>query len=675
VKREWLIAAALVVITLAVFAQAKDFAFVRYDDDKYVTQNPPVQKGLTMEGVRWAFTSLAASNWHPVTWLSHMLDSSLYGPHPRGHHITNVLLHLLNTLLLFAVFRKMSGAVWQSAFVAALFAVHPLHVESVAWVAERKDVLSAFFFLLTLWAYIRYVRLPGWSRYAPVLIFFALGLMSKPMLVTLPFVLLLLDVWPLRRLAGEPLETAAGAQQIETAGPGFYGGLIGLCREKIPLFILSAFSIGATLLAQRQEITPLDELPLAARTANALVSYLVYIGKMFWPQALAVLYPYPDANPLWQAAAAGAILTTAVLLVVKYGRRFPYLAVGWFWYLGTLVPVVGIVQVGAQSHADRYTYLPLIGLFIMIAWGIPELLKGRSYGAPVLGVLAGIVVAACAVLSWQQLAHWQNSLTLFEHTLAVTKNNYVIRSNMGAALAEEGRFAEAVVHYEEALRIRPKDVDIRYNYANALARQGKMREAVVQYEIVLKTEPGKAAVHNNLAIALASIGQTDKALGHWREALRLKPDYEEAQVNLRMALERLKKPQAIEDKAASAQGIDADTADGQMRLGIGQLQKGTVDGAVAHFEEALKRNPRLTEAHLSLGIIMAKKQNLDAAIRHFQEALKINPQFAKAHNSLAVILAQKGRTEEAVTHLREALRINPDYEDAKRNLRILTNSK
>jgi tetratricopeptide (TPR) repeat protein len=706
-KREWIIALCLIAITLAVFIQVRNFDFVRYDDDKYVLQNHPIQSGPVLEKLHFAFTSFHASNWHPLTWLSHMADYALYGLNPRGHHLTNVMLHILSTLLLFAVFRQMTGALWPSAFAAALFAVHPLHVESVAWVAERKDCLSAFFFMLTLGAYFRYVKEPGFSRYVLIVIFFALGLMSKPMLVTLPFVLLLLDVWPLRRFRlgptaksdrdREAVRTEMAAEPL-TSFPRLF-------REKIPLFALSAVSIVVTVLAQRQEIAPFAKLPLLTRLANALVAYVTYAGKMIWPQNLAVLYPYPDTVPLWQTAGAGIILIIVTGLVMKYLRRAPYLAVGWLWYLGTLVPVIGIVQVGVQSHADRYTYLPLIGLFAMIAWGIPDLMKKWRLPTMALAAPAVIVIAVFAALSWLQLAHWQNSITLFDRTLKVTKNNYVIHSNMGAALAEQGKIVEAVAHYEEALRIKPDDVDSRYNLANALARQGKMPEAMVQYMAVLRMEPRKAAAHNNLAIALAANGQVDKARDHWREALKLRPDYEEARVNLKNSLERQKKLEDASLKDGAPPAMDARSADGRMRLGMAALQTGNPDGAVAHFEEALKINPRFIEAHLSLGLIMAKKQNLDRAIHHFQEALKIkpdmaeahnslgvalayknrvdqamghfqealkiNPRFAKAHNSLAVILAQKGRTEEAIAHLKEALKINPDYEDAKRNLKII----
>ena len=708
IHRDLIIYFFLILVTVAVFWQVGSFDFVRYDDDKYVTENRHVQPGLTRDGLAWAFLSVYANNWHPLTWLSHMLDYQLFGANAAGHHITNLIFHVINTLLLFLILRRITGFPWRSAFVAVLFAIHPLHIESVAWVAERKDVLSTLFFMLTVWAYVRCVERPAIYRYLVILLFFALGLMSKPMLVTLPFVLLLLDFWPLGRLRlGRPLLNTDADDPKAVGNGNKIRSDMGLIIEKVPLFILSAASVGATLYAQWSGIAPFETLPFSTRLSNALVSYVSYMGKMIWPHGLAVFYPYPEDIPLWQVGGAGLLLIMITAIAVRLRRRYPYAIVGWLWYLGTLVPVVGLVQVGYQSIADRYTYLPMIGLFIVIAWIVPDLLAGWRLHRIALPVLATCVIATLMTVSLFQLRYWQNSMALFTHALAVTKDNAVIETNMGASLAEQGKFEEAIPHYQEALRIKPNDFEARYNLANALARQGKMEEAVTHYAGILQTQPGAAAVHNNMGIALSQLGRTDEAVDHFREAIRIKPDFQDAGSNLERALmgqTRMKKP--VPEKVAIAQA-DPNSAEGQLRAGLSLFQEGKADEAIPKFEEALRLNPNLAAAHISLGLIMAQKRNLDKAIEHFRKALKINPdiaeahnslgvaltykgaldeamehfetalkinpKFAKAHNSLAVVLAQKGRTDEAISHLRKALQIQPDNEEAKRNLNVLLN--
>jgi len=708
IHRDLIISFFLVLVTTAVFWQVSSFDFVRYDDDKYVTENRHVQAGLTRGGIAWAFLSVYANNWHPLTWLSHMLDYQLFAANPAGHHITNLFFHIINTLLLFFILKQMTGFSWRSAFVAVLFAIHPLHIESVAWVAERKDVLSTLFFMLTVWAYVRYVERPGIYRYLAILLFFALGLMSKPMLVTLPFVLLLLDFWPLGRLHLEGSLFNTDPSGLRAVGDGNENRSgVGLIIEKIPLFILSAASVCATLYAQWSGIAPLESLPFSTRMSNALVSYISYMGKMIWPQDLAVFYPYPESIPLWQVGGAVLLLILITAIAVRLRRRYPYAIVGWLWYLGTLVPVAGLVQVGYQSMADRYTYLPMIGLFIAIAWIVPDLLARWRSHRIALTVLAACVIAALMTVSLFQIRYWQNSMTLFARALSVTKNNAVIETNMGASLAEQGKFGEAIGHYQEALRIKPNDFEARYNLANALARQGKMEEAVSHYAGILQTQPSAAAVHNNMGIALSQLGRTGEAIDHFREAIRIKPDFQDAGSNLETALigqARTKKP--VPEKVA-IQPADPNSAEGQLRMGLSLFQEGRADEAIPKFEEALRLNPNLVAAHISLGLIMAQKRNLDKAIdhfrkalkikpdiaeahnslgvaltykgaldeamEHFEKALKINPKFAKAHNSIAVALAQKGRTDEAISHLRKALQLQPGYEEAKRNLNILLN--
>ena len=689
----------IIVVTIAVYWQIGNHAFVNYDDDKYVTDNQHVQAGLTSESITWAFTSTHASNWHPLTWLSHMVDCQFYGLNPKGHHLTNVLFHILNSILLFLIFRRMTGDLWKSAFVAALFAIHPLHVESVAWVAERKDVLSTFFFMLTVEAYILYVENPSIKKYLLTVLLFILGLMAKPMLVTLPFVLLLLDYWPLGRFQFR--QTDSSVSNATKKSGKFY-----LVWEKTPFFALAAISSVVTFIAQQSggAVRSFDVLPLTVRISNALVSYISYIVKMILPYNLAVLYPHPNGLPMWQVAGAGLLLILISLIVIRMMRQFPYLIVGWLWYLGTLVPVIGLVQVGAQSMADRYTYVPLIGLFIMIAWAVPDLLRWH-YRRIFLAISAGCVLSVLIMVTWLQLQYWQNSITLFQHTLNITANNYVLHSNMGAALAEQGKIDAAIAHYREALRIKPDDIEARYNMANALARQGNFKDAIAQYAEVLKTNPNMASAHNNMGITLSRLGETKKAIFHFREALRIKPGYRDAEYNLKIALQREEKIEKTVTRHPLAKRVNTNNAEAQMRLGLELFQKGKFDEAVGHFRETLKINPELIEAHINIGLALAYNREIDEAIDHFQKALKINPElaevhnslgvtlvqkgkvdeavshfkealrikpdFAKAHNSLGVAMARKGKTKEAVVHFREALRIKPDYEDADKNLKIV----
>ena len=427
----------LVISTLAVYWQVKDHEFINYDDNRYITENGHVQVGLTGESIVWAFTTSYASNWHPMTWLSHMLDYELYSDHPKGHLLTNVFLHITNALLLFMVLFRLTGAIWQSAFVAVLFALHPLNVGSVAWAAERKNVLSTLFWLLTIWVYISYVNKPSIKKYGWVALFLALGLMSKPMLVTLPFVLLLLDYWPLRRWNIQ--NTNGPIEQTTNSTP-----LSQLILEKIPLLLLVIGSITATLIVQKMggAVKSFDVFPLKERFINALVSYLSYLQKMVWPSNLSVFYPHPEAAlPVWKGVLCGMVLVGITILAVKWIRRAPYFAVGWFWYLGTLIPVIGIVQVGAQAMADRYAYVPLIGIFIILAWGISGLLEKWDQRKKALPIAAGAVILVLIVVAWVQAGHWKNSITVFKHAINVTENQYpsfaVAYDNLGYALAKK----------------------------------------------------------------------------------------------------------------------------------------------------------------------------------------------------------------------------------------------
>jgi tetratricopeptide (TPR) repeat protein len=490
-----LICLAIVLATVAVYHPVRNNDFIDFDDPQYVVENKNIQNGLTPEAIKWAFTTTHAYNWHPVTWLSHLLDCRLFGLNPAGHHLTSVVFHMANALLLFAVLRRMTGATWRSAFVAALFALHPLHVESVAWVSERKDVLSTFFWLLTMWFYVGYTRQPKPVAYLLVVAAFALGLMAKQMLVTLPLVLLLLDYWPLGRFAG----WQKNSQVENTFGRCF--------AEKLPLLALSAAASIIVLYVQSKAalVRSVHQIPIGFRFANALLAYVRYIGKMFWPVNLGILYPYPLTEPpLWRFAAAGLLLLGVTAAVFRFSRNRRWLVVGWLWYLGTLVPVIGMVQVGLQAMADRYSYVPLIGLFIIIAWAAPELTERLRYREIVLTVSAVAVLAVLSVLACRQVSFWKDSITLFAHTVAVTKGNDIMHYNLGRLLLDRGDTEGAIYHWAEAVRIKPDQPTIHKNLAVLFIRQGDTDRAIYHYRQALIYRPDDAFTRDELQKLLNS---------------------------------------------------------------------------------------------------------------------------------------------------------------------------
>jgi Flp pilus assembly protein TadD len=613
-RREYLICLILVLTAVTVFWQVRNHEFINLDDSEYVTENRHVQNGLTLNSMIWAFTTTQVANWHPLTWLSHMLDCQLYGLNPKGHHLTNVFLHLLNTLLLFFILQRMTGALWRSGFVAALFALHPLHVESVAWVAERKDVLSTLFWLLTMWGYIWYVERPRLTRYLLTLLAFTLGLMTKPMLVTMPCVLLLLDYWPLKRfqLRQPGGDTPATTGTFEEQGAPF----LRLLLEKTPFFALTAASSIVTFLAQRSggAMSTLDVYPVKIRIGNGLVSYVSYIGQMVWPRGLAVFYPHPGTRlPGWHAVGAGLLLACISIAVIRAARRHPYLAVGWLWYLGTLVPVIGLVQVGAQAMADRYTYVPLIGLFVIIAWSIPDLLAGNHYRKIVLSMAVGTVLLALTVSSWLQVQHWKNNLTLFKHALKVTAKNYVAHDSLGNALAQQGKVEEAIDHYYEALKIKPNLVNLHNNLGVALLEQRKVKEAMSHYDIALRLNADYAETYNNFGVAWFTVGEFDKAIAHYHEALRLDPAYGKAHNNMGNAL----------------------------------VEHGRFEEAILHYSKALETKVHYPEAHNNLGVALAQQGKLNEAIVQFKEALLLKPDYTQARANLDLALALVGEATDA----------------------------
>ena len=592
----WLMAALLALVTIALYWPAMSHDFVNYDDNFYVTANVHVQNGLTLESLKWAFFNPVAANWHPLTLLSHMLDCQLFGLKPWGHHLTSVLLHAVNTVLVFLLFRRLTGANWRSLLVAALFGLHPLHVESVAWVAELKDVLSTGFGLLALVFYARYAQKrssvecrassagssgsaldlrPLTLDYALALFFFALGLMSKAMLVTWPFVMLLLDYWPLQRVSSFKFSVSSPGP---TPRSTFNSQLSTLVVEKLPFFGLAAVASVVTFVVQQHggAYGEGENLPLGARSGNALISYCRYLGKMFWPTDLAVFYPHPGHWPLEQVLLAGGLMVGITVLCFATRRRYPFLLMGWLWFCGTLVPVIGLVQVGEQSMADRYAYIPSLGVLILVIWGAYELTRRWRYHMIALSVAGCAAIILCFGLTRQQLGYWKDGETLFRHALAVTENNYIAHNdlgtalerkgrtdeaisqfltairltpdyaeahnNLGIALVEKGRTGEAISQFQEAVRLKPDDAEARNNLGNALVEKGQTDEAIKQYQEAIRLKPDDAEVHNNLGSAFVKKGQIDKAISQYQEAIRLKPDFVEARHNLAYALEMKNAP-------------------------------------------------------------------------------------------------------------------------------------
>ena len=548
-----LICLGLVLATAIAFEPVRHNDFVRYDDYRYLVTNPDVQNGITPDSVVWAFTTFRVTNWHPLTWLSHMIDCELFGLNPLWHHFVNVLFHIGNSLLLFILLRRATGAIWRSAVVAALFAVHPAHVESVAWAAERKDVLSTFFWLLTMLAYVSYVRRPGVYRYAVVFVLFCLGLMAKPMLVTLPVVLLIFDFWPLGRLSFAKVEESGNTGGGDK-GVGFWG----LILEKVPFFAIACCSAVVTILAQRKVMAVAkDEISgLLIKVGNALFSYMAYMGKMLYPKDLAALYPLQTQGlELWKPLLAVVVLIVISSMVWYLGRRRRYLVTGWLWYLITLLPVIGLIQVGVQAMADRYTYVPSIGFFLMVVWGLGELSERFKVSAFIRVVLAVGVLAVCVLATRVQVGYWLNDFTLFGRAVDVTENNYIMHNNLGAVFFGHGRFDEAAEHFEKALEINPGYIQARVNVGLVLRKQGKMDEAIELYKKLLEVNPDLPKVHNDLGMAYAYKKEYDLAIECYERAIELKPDNPGAYNNWGMALKDRGKTDEAQEKFNKAREL------------------------------------------------------------------------------------------------------------------------
>jgi len=573
----------LALISLAVFSQTIRYNFVNFDDDLYVYNARVIKAGLTIKGIAAAFTTPHARNWHPFTTISHMLDCQLYGLKAGGHHATNMLLHTFAVLLLFRALRQMTGSIWKSSLVTALFAVHPLHVESVAWVSERKDVLSAVFFFLMLSAYARYARAPSTGRYLLVAALFAAGLMSKAMLVTAPVILLLLDYWPLRRTARR--KTKFKARTLALSGQS--SAVSRLILEKLPLLALSTGACVVTFVVQQRAVGAIPPLPLFWRVENAVISYLIYVRQTLWPTRLAPFYPHPnDTLALWQVVLATALLVAITVIAVVFRSKRPYLFTGWLWYLSMLAPVIGLVQVGEQGHADRYTYLPHVGLFMLIVWGVADVIQARRSMWRVAAVTAPVVILALAATAFIQTSYWRDSETLWTHALAVTSDNDFAHNNLGYLCIDSGQLDKAISHFEAAAMIRRGKTNKHYNV-------------------------GSAFVEMNLADSLAQKGESDEAMVHYQQAIRLEPNYADAYYNRGNLL----------------------------------LAKGQVDEAIADWEKTLQLQPSDADAHICLGNALLRKGSLNEAIVHYKTALALAPEDPHSRNNLAWILATSSDVE------------------------------
>jgi tetratricopeptide (TPR) repeat protein len=625
--RKPLVCVLLIACTVVVYAPTLQHGFINYDDDLYLTDNPRVAGGLSPDHIGWAFTTTHAYNWHPLTWISHQIDASLFGLHPAGHHASNVALHALNSVLLFLLLNALTGAPLKSVVVAALFALHPLNVQSVAWLAERKNVLSTLFWLSSLWAYAHYALKRSSSGYMLSLLFFLFGLLAKPMLVTLPFTLLLFDYWPLRRWRSAP----AAVNDTAVSLPG-------LLTEKIPFFLLSAGSCIVTFFVQSSTgaVRSLETLPIASRLWNAAVAYVAYLLKMLWPVRFSVFYPYQETS-YFQGSLAVFALTLITVLVVRYARRLPYLPTGWFWYLGTLVPVIGIVQVGSQRMADRYAYIPLIGIFILVAWGAGELMKKAKWLKPV-GVASAIAaVGLLMVISRHEVSHWRDSVTLFSRALEVDPDNQTAFYQLAKAHEALEDTPRAMGYYDRLLALNPEHLNGLTAKGALCAAQGDDATARSLFERAIAADDEYAPGHNNFGVMLLRKGDTDGAMRHFRKAIASNPDYANPHVNIADVLS----------------------------------QKGEAARAALHYREAVRIEPDNPVFHYKLGRLLGKTGDTKTAASHLSEAIKQDATYSDAYNEAGILFARQGDLEKAKRFFEKAVEVDPDNGEARENLALL----
>ena len=661
VNRNILVCLFLVLSILAIYGQVRHYEFINFDDDVYITTNSHVRSGVSPESLRWSFSfALKDGNyWRPLTWFSHMLDVSLYGMDAGRHHLSNVFFHIISTILLFLAFNRMTGALWRSAFVAALFALHPINVESVAWVAERKNVLSTFFWMLTLLLYAVYHQRSGILRYLAVLFAFGLGLLTKPMLVTLPFVLLLLDFWPLKRIVFQRT--------------GFFplADVRRLIFEKLPLFILCALSlvVSSASLEGMRNVISLEDLPMKIRLANGLVAYVKYIGKLIWPSHLAVYYPFPEQIPLWQPLTAFALLFIVSIYAFGNLKQKPYLAVGWLWYLGTLIPVIGIVQVGLwPAMADRWAYVPAIGLFIMLTWNVAEIANRWRYQRVMLACLSGSVLTALLIISFFQISHWRNSVSLFEHGIQATGGTWNMHNNLANALNAQGRSSEAIRHYQHALELEPPDPEgVHYNLAIALTSMGSLQEAIEHYHEAIRINPDYADAYVNLGAVLARLGKTAEASRHYFEALRVDPNFAQANYNLANLLLAQGETAAAISRYSKAVQIKPLFAESHNGLGLALMQTGKLEEAILCFRKATSIKPSFRDGQKNLKLAQFLFERIDQAVSGMRDALNFNLQTQDLEVKVIELLEKKKKLEETLKQFQKTLSLQPGFAEFDQN--------
>jgi len=622
---EWVRSTALITLfigicTAAAYWQVSDHSFINFDDNIYVTANSHVQQGITAQGVSWALRMGEGPYWHPLTWLSHMLDVELFGLDAGMHHLMNLLFHVLNVILLFTALRMATGSPWRSAFVVALFALHPVNVDTVAWVAERKNLLSTSFWMLTTIAYVHYVRCPSIPRYCSVVLAFVLGLLAKPMLVTMPFVLLMLDYWPLERVLAVPGERSGFRIEGERIGR--------LMAEKVPLLVLSAASIVLSAMSMSDiGVSVTRELvPLGLRMKNALVSYPVYLGKLFWPADLTFFYPYPEVVSLWQVAGALLVVLGITLAATWSFRRAPWFIVGWLWFLGTLMPVLGLVQGGLwPAIAERWEYVPSIGIFMIAAWGVPHLVGRVRIPRTVLPAAVGMMIVACMVLTLQQVRVWKDDFTLFSHGVAVNPDNYVAQVNLGEVMARNGRYDDAIFRFREALRVYPADTLALTGLAQAYRELGETGKAQEYYLEALRYRPDDPKISSRIAMLYAETGQDDKAMDIYARMMEHDPSH----------------------------------AGAEYGLGVLYARKGDPVRAEEHLRRSLRLNPSDAEVHRSLGVVLMSQGRARDAERHFAEAARIDPESEEIQGYLAQARSQREKIEADIAALALKRRSEP----------------
>jgi protein O-mannosyl-transferase len=631
----------LVVSVLVVYWQVHGFQFISLDDPVYVTNNIQVHKGLSLESIRWAFSLSKqgeVTNWHPLTWISHMMDYQLFGLNAGMHHMVNVLLHAVNAILLFLVLRWMTGSVWKSAFVASLFALHPVNVDSVAWIAERKNLLSTIFWMLTLITYFFYTKKPNVFMYLLIIVVFCLGSLAKPMLITLPFVLLLLDYWPLGRLK-IPLFS-----DDKAAWSSFKHNALSLILEKIPLLILSVIFIYATILSLKYSGTILasDLTPMDLKVKNALVSYLVYMGKMLWPKDLSIFYPFPDIIPLWQVMASLVVLFSITGIALRKCLKYPYFIVGWLWFLGTLVPVLGIIQAGLwPAIGERWAYIPYVGLFIIIAWGIPDLFVQLKHRTTIMIWSAMIVLMALGLRTWFQIGYWKDDFSLFSHCIQLDSDNYVAHVNLAIANALQGKSKKAIYHFQEALRIHSNDVLALDGLGRLYNKLGQYDKAIHFYTEEIRFRPTDIKANVELGSIYAAKGDTDDAIKQFSYVINLDPNHALAYYN----------------------------------LGVLSAKKGEMSKAIGYLTSALKLNPNDADSHCAIGIVLMNQSKANDAIAHFKEALRIDPRFLEAQNYLESALNYSQKADDDVVRLEQLRKKEPDNPDVLQKLAVLYANK